>query len=481
MDEIISNNQLATFLRRQIFLNPEYNKQPKLDNLKYCGSRVINPSTPAAVKLIANKKESKFTGITCCHSTWSCPHCSAKVLAQKAGDIAVAIDALATWFKLRPMMITFTLPHTENMSCQETYTILQKAWRQFANGGRNKKQYVLKRTVGESQNISYGKADGTKNKYDKRAVGTAGDIKTYEKKIISTKFKDDLDIKHSVRAYEFTWGENSWHPHIHALFWTHEKNWDKIAEYEPALFEYWWKCTKHQALKYWNQKYPDQKEENLKRVNNLFTEWRKEPNAAHRSLYISKDVNGAVLKMSSSRYICGWGGDNELTNQAHAKTPREGHYTPFQILELAYKNANERQKWLDLFIEYAKATHGHRRIEFSTHSGIRQIINKWKKTNTYITAYKKKVAESGGKFKIIYWFTSKQWKQICWIDTESDSEIKQQILDYAMLPDGKKLITELLLALEIPLWTPANEASELSIKHYLEQYEANLYGNREPA
>ena len=211
MEEIISNNQLKTFLQRQIKENDKYRLNPRLDGLKYCGSQAINPNIPPAVKLIANKKESKFVGIATCHSAWSCPYCTAKVMAQKAGDIACAIDALATWYKLRPMMITFTLPHTANMTCQETYNILLQTWRRFTKGGsgRTKTKYVLKKTAGESQNKSYGKADGTKNKFDKRAVGTAGEVKTYEKKVIVAEFKDELQIKHVVRSYEFTWGENS--------------------------------------------------------------------------------------------------------------------------------------------------------------------------------------------------------------------------------------------------------------------------------
>jgi|GEM_PF-787837 len=501
MNEIISNNQLKTFLQRQIWDNDKYRLNPKLDNLKYCGSQATNPNVPTAIKVIANKKESKFVGVTQCHSPWSCPHCSAKVMAQKAGDIACAIDALATWFKLRPMMITFTLPHISSMSCEETYTILRNTWRRFTKDGnkKQKRKYTLKTTIGETRNKSYDKEylltnrktgqrvwrkTGTKNEFFQGSVGTAGEIREYT---VSTSkwatFRDELKIKHSVRVYEFTWGENSWHPHIHALFWTHENNFSKIPQYEPDILDYWWKCAKSEALKLYNQKNPDKKAENQIFVDTLFSEWRKTPNGEHRSLYISKDDNGAIRKISSSMYLCGWGGDAELTASVNIKEAKDGHYTPFQMLELAYKDATQREKWLNLFIEYAQTTFNHRRVEFSTHSGLRQIINRWKKTEQYITAYKKKSQKKSdsGKWKIIYWFTSQQWKQICFLDNYTDNEIRQLILEYAMLENAKDLINDLLQKLEIPLYYPADEYSAQTIKKLLENYEARLYGNCDEA
>lgn len=463
-DEIQDNRALA-FLQRYISTTQNDEIQRKLKGIIYCGSQaIVLPHEYPAVYVVKNDKteETKITNIITCHSAWCCPRCSARVMGEKGARIAAAIDALAKWQNLYPMMITFTLPHTAKMDCNETYEILRNTWRRFMRDGKRtqKRRYTLKTTVGETKNKSYGeeyqtktsKNCGTKNEFDKRAVGTAGEIREY---IVHSskwcKFRDELDIKHFVRAYEFTWGENSWHPHIHALFWTHKNNFKKITAYEKDIFEYWWKCAKTEALKFYNQKSPDQKDKNKNFVNLLFGDFRKEPNGEHRSLYISKDKNGEARKISSSIYICGWGGDAELTGSVHIKEAKNGHYTPFQMLELAQKNAAEREKWMKLFLEYAVATRGHRRVEFSN-TGLRSIIEKWRLTEDYQESVKKKYMERAqGSWQLVVWFKEQQWKQICYIDWQTDEEIKANILELARAPNGKELIEQYLLLFEIDI------------------------------
>lgn len=475
MFDEIQDNRLKSFLQRYISTTQSDKVKQKLKGLVYCGSQaIIMPQEYPAVYVVKNDKtkEVKFTNIATCHSPWSCPHCSPKVMAQRGAKIGAAIDALATWYHEYPMMITFTLPHTEYMSCEETYTILRNTWNRIIRDGKRttKRNYTLKQTVGESRNKSYDKEylltnrtgkrkgeshwqkTGTKNEFDQRAVGTAGEKRKYEFSYGFAKFRYDLQINHTVRVYEFTWGKNSWHPHIHALFWTHEKNWHKIADYEPELLDYWWKYAKAETLKLWNKKHPDKKEENQNRANLLYSNFMKEPNGEHRSVYISKDPNGAIRKISSSMYLCGWGGDAELTGSASLKIAKEGHYTPFQMLEIAYKDATQREKFMKLFIEYATATRGHRRIEFSAHSGIRSIIEKWRMTERYQEIIKKKFMDKAqGKWQLVVWFKEEQWKKICYLDWQTDEEVKATILELARAPDGTELITKYLLSLDIDI------------------------------
>ena len=71
-------------------------------------------------------------------------------MADKGTDIACAIDALATWYKQRAAMITFTLPHDKYMSCADSYEILMGTWRMFSRAGKTKsqtKKYTIKSDV----------------------------------------------------------------------------------------------------------------------------------------------------------------------------------------------------------------------------------------------------------------------------------------------------------------------------------------------
>ena len=237
MFDEVQDHRLLSFLQRYISITQNDDIKRKLKGIIYCGSQAITlPAEYPAVYVLKNDEtqEARITNIMTCHSAWCCPRCSARVMGEKGARIAAAIDALAKWEKLYPMMITFTLPHTSKMSCNETYTILLNTWHRFMRDGKRtqKRTYTLKTSIGETQNKSYknGKGNGTKSKFDKRSVGKAGETREYiVHSSIWSKFRTELNIKHFVRSYEFTWGENSWHPHIHALFWTHEKNFKKFA------------------------------------------------------------------------------------------------------------------------------------------------------------------------------------------------------------------------------------------------------------
>ena len=469
MFDEVKDNRLANFLQRYILSKGTNAEKRTLHGITLCGSQALTlPYEYHAVYVVKNEiqDKTKFTNIVTCHSPWCCPRCSAIVLAKKGADIGAAIDALSTWYQLYPLMITFTIPHTKLMTCAETYTILQNTWRRMMkDGGQiHKRKYTLRATKNETENKSYRTGNelktcttsGSKNKYDQRAVGTKGDIREY---IVQcepfAQFRAELEIKYSVRVYEFTWGENSWHPHIHALFWTHKKNFKKIAAYEEKLVDQWWKYAKKETLKLWNKKHPDKKTENTQLANELYCDWRKYPKGTHRSLYISKTDSGEIRKISSSHYLAGWGGDSELTGSCCIKEAKNGHYTPFQLLELAYKDASKRDFYMKLFLEYAIATRGHRRIEFSKNNpidGILTIIKKWRQSEPYLQKIKKKYMDKAqGNWQLVVWFTVPQWKQICYLDNYTDEEIRATILELARAPDGKELIEHYLQCLEIDI------------------------------
>lgn len=419
----VSDNRLTVMWQK--YLQKYYPSDPKTRSLKLCGSQIIkNQPAKPAVFVLTNGERSKFFGLTTCHSAWACPRCTAKMMAEKGARIAIAIDALAKWYNQQPLMMTLTLPHTKHMSCEETFQLLQDTWRLFTRAGNHK-----------SRNKHYYTAKSGERREYRVGNDAYGD------------FRESLGIKHIVRVYEFTWGENSWHPHIHALIWCPKKNWNKIADFEERLMERWWNCAKFCALRMRNKKFPDTLEENKRRIEIFFADWRKIPKGRHRSLFISKTPEGKIYPVPSSYYISGWGGDNELTGLNYKKTS-PGHYTPYMILVEAQKakTPQEQKQWLDLYYEYAKATFKHRRVEWSKRDGLTEIINRWKQTEDYIETFKKKfMVKETAKWRIVVWFNEQQWFNISFNDRFGETYLQAEILARAHLPDGKQQIQQLLL------------------------------------
>lgn len=449
-NEEISNSRLATKLKK--YINSQGNLKNQLPNLYYCGRKVIHAvgSEPAVFLLANEKDEVRVFGNATCRSAWACPTCTAKVMAQKGTDIACMIDLQAKWYNKNAFMLTFTLPHTANMSCSDTYEIIRKTWRHFirsGNGNKSKREYVLKKD-------HTGKEE--KGKY-KNIIGKAGEVRTYYNgNDPYGNFRTELDIKLTLKVWEFTWGENSWHPHIHALFWTDAKNFkdDSITKHIKILNERWWQCAKYCTEKLFGKEF----------MENLYTDWRKE----HPGITLSTDKNGLPRVQCSSHYITGWSGDTELTKgTSNFKQAKSGHLTPFQIIAKTETDPENWQKWMNLYIEYALATKNSRRVEWSKGHGIfiRDLINKWKRTNDYIELVKKKVSDKAHEWRMVYWFSEKQWSEICWLNVTTPQQVITEILIRAV---NKQALEEYLQELEIPLTTRKHNREEHIVNNIFE-------------
>lgn len=142
-----------------------------------------------------------------------------------------------------------------------------------------------------------------------------------------------------VRAIEVTyWYDsetNGWHPHIHILFW-HEKPVSKgIMEAEWFdLLEQWQSACEAAGLKTPNE-------------------------------------HGLTWEDGSkaSKYISKWGIREELTKGHLKKGKKEGHLSPFALLELASQGDEEAGK---LFLEYTKVYKGKRQLVWS--KGLRTLL-----------------------------------------------------------------------------------------------------------
>ena len=88
----------------------------------------------------------------------------------------------------------------------------------------------------------------------------------------------------------------------------------------------------------------------------------------------------------------------------------------------------------------------HVRINFSTQSGIKAIIAKWKNTRIYIETLKKKGmerAENLGRWTVVASFSESQWREISYADL-SFGYVKTRILELALKIDARSQIAKYL-------------------------------------
>ena len=444
--EEFADSRLKSFLQKklELYCQQDILYRSQLRSLRLCGTGAIRaPMWAPNAFVVSNGQKARFSMITPCRNPWACPECTVRVMAKKAENIACALDALATNYKQRAIMFTFTLPHVETMSCQETFELLRKTWQHFVKAS----SYVKKVYKVKSNFIS------RRNRNGEVVNLVAGEERTYyHRASIWAEFLKTFQIKHSVRVFEFTWGKNGWHPHIHALFWFPEEliDSDKILAYERELSLYWFGISKHEYLKILNHRASGkidslQVAKNKAWVNSLFSKAR----TSHNSVTISKRKNPEtgkfeVILSESSSYITGWSSDKELT-QLHLKHANNCHFTPFQLLQLAFKfdkkNPELSKKYFDLYLEYCLATFKKRRCDFSCWSGINRIIREWKESEGYIRTLKKKFtkdAEPKPKWKMVAYFTEQQWSEICSLDFASEEYIRTHILQLAKSGESAK-------------------------------------------
>ena len=419
MVEEITDFRLQWFLQKWIDKHEQY--QGILRNLYHCGKHLLEMQGVNGIHILSNGTKSANFGLKRCHSSWSCPHCSATVMSKHANQIACALDALAHK-GYSAMMITFTIPHLPFTQAEDSLKVLNKAWRAFVKEkGYCKKEYTLK--------------SGIRKQTGNTVVGEKGEEKEY---LVHhnpfNKFLNVIENNHHVCVYEVTHGKNSFHPHIHSLWWAKNKHWNKIKDMEEMIAKHWWKVIKRYGRKYWEEKLKDDPEKAEYNIDQLFNDEKAKSNMG---LHISKDKDGNIRKITSAIYMAGWSGDAELT-QLHYKEAHNGHLTPRQILIKAYqsKDPEEVDKLMKLYMEYAIATKGKKRISYS--KGLNQIVQEWKKTETYFEMLKKRVTEGRvqPKWKTVFWFSKKQWLDLLDLNNQQtdNTDIISEIMKIAAQP-----------------------------------------------
>lgn len=387
-------------------------KQPQevrhqLRNISRCGRRTIPAGigTPSVVAVLrSNTGESTLFGQQHCRNPHACPVCSAKIMETYRGKIASAIDEeLDRGYY--GFMATFTVPHLHFMSCRETTDILYETWKYF----RAKIKSSHANSSWQHPYLQFVNATGTDS---------------------------------WVRVCEYTYGKrNGWHPHFHCIFWTPKEHFDEVLDWEQKLCDFWITQAKRVTLKYWrkNNLHTDIGEGNLEllleRVYKRTGYWT-------QSLRFSRDQNGKLLRTTSSDYLAGWGADRETTGNRRKKASHEGHYTPYQILEMAEFD----NEWANKYIEFCLAVTEkpvHHRMNFSK-NGIYKRVEQWQQEHEVIQEgqTKKKLWES------VTYFTVDDWYAIC--SANRQTPVIANILYLAKSPDTEELLFEYIASLGIP-------------------------------
>jgi len=397
------------WLRAKIATLP-VNQQIQLKGLRLCMHAPINQiGAPSGVFLLRHSKTHsvKFFGQQTCKNTWACPHCTAIRMNEYRKQIGAAIDALEKE-GLVGFMITFTIPHFSFMSCREVTDVLYQCW-----------------------------SDTFRNAFSKRS-GKKGEHRWQNK---MNKFIVENDIRHYVRCAEYTYGENGWHPHFHAIFFTPAKNLRQIINYQEEIRETWNNSIRRIYQSYWKKHNLHGNMDKNVLIQRLmqYVDYDKA-----QSLKVSVDSDGNAFKMTSAAYVTGWTSDKEMTGNVRKSASHADHFTPAQILD---KAVNGDQKMAELYIEFClQVTRKpvHHRIRWSL-TGIKAVAVRQLQCEEYRKVLKKKSQLDEGKWEFVCFLPKSVWSRLFDSDCHKAPTLSNVL--YLAKINRKDLLQEFVYAL----------------------------------
>jgi Replication protein len=161
-----------------------------IDRVRACRRFPVGDREHVAVKKRGGRAH--YSGLQTCGSVWSCPCCSEKILAERADELAAAIER---WHADggKVAMVTLTMRHDRGQELAELWDALSSAWAAAVGG----------------------------NRAARRALKHA-------------------EVKHWVRRVEATHGANGWHVHVHALlFLPAAADQHAVDELGRVMFDAW--------------------------------------------------------------------------------------------------------------------------------------------------------------------------------------------------------------------------------------------------
>ncbi|SFT00837.1 protein rep [Paenibacillus sp. 453mf] len=253
-----------------------------------------------------------YAGLQVCGSVWNCPVCAAKISERRRSELK---EALFKHKKVggRVAMLTLTFSHKKTDKLHDTLQRFLDAVRKFRSG------------------------------------------RPYKNTI------EPLGMIGSIRAFEITYGQNGFHPHVHILLFYN--NAVIMPLIEAQLFRLWKEaCTKLGLT--------------------------------------TKDGYGLTLQDGgmADNYVTKWGIDQEMT-KSHVKKGRQDSLTPFDFLRSYLESEDE--KYLYLYSEYASALKGKSQLFWS--KGLKQHFMLEEKTDEELAEEKTELADLLGTLRYYDW------------------------------------------------------------------------------
>jgi len=245
-----------------------------------------------------------YSGVERCGSIWSCPVCAAVIRRGRSEEVQEAVtrhEADGGWL----LFVTLTLRHKRGDPLALTLNASLEAFRALTAGRRWK-----------AARVEYG-------------------------------------IVGQIRASEVTYGQNGWHPHIHALFFVDQLlDDDALARFEGWLHERWVDGVQQAGARLPSK---------LRAVDVR----RSSGDGTVVAQYLSKlqDGAGAATKSIGAEMV-----------RFDFKSGRGGSLTPFELLDSEHsQDADDDRARRALWWEYFKATKGRRAITWSR--GLRELLD----------------------------------------------------------------------------------------------------------
>lgn len=315
-----------------------------------CYRRIADGNSLVEIRYNESSQRAYYHGLMTCGSVWTCPICSAKITEVRRMELTQAVD---TWRSSGGslLMVTVTLQHTPGDDLKPLLVALKDSWRRLKSG-----------RVWRRMRESYG-------------------------------------LEHYVSATEVTHGENGWHPHIHALFFSTLP--EHLLDRDALQAEL---TARYQALLEKHGKYASQ--------------------------YYGIDVR--LGDEFAGNYASKYGLERELTKSI-GKNGRGG-YSPFQLLAL-YRDGDRRAGIL--FQEYAKVFFGARQLSWS--HGARAALGLGAEQDDEQVA----AAEPEQENIVLAALTPSQYSRVCFAD------IRGEVLEIASSGDSASLWSYLELTIGV--------------------------------
>lgn len=190
--EPIPKGKKSEYYRKKIYkLRREIGKE--IHRVRPCGQYIRKDLCEVNLCQGHERGNYYFSNLMTCKSVWSCPHCSLKIVQERAKQIR-DICANAQKDNKKVVHCTFTMPHARYQTCEELRFDITKG---FSSMLATRKYQKIKKAYG---------------------------------------------LEGYIKALEVTWNDkNGWHPHFHVLFFFdgNINDSDTVLEACEYIFDCW--------------------------------------------------------------------------------------------------------------------------------------------------------------------------------------------------------------------------------------------------